>query len=342
MTGIAKEQHLFDCRNMFGWKFEGPEFLQIRRGFFPTQAYYLLRRLFSPHGVSTPVHCMDGTPTNLMLPWAASAIKQLHRGHEPPKIIVVLRDPVERAISDYRYEVARNKETRSFKDALEAEAHEDAWFWEGGTWSQCVANGSLKPLWEHERLGSDVGSRMPDEHAYRRRGNYMEHLLPYYEAFGKENITVVSLDELSSDPLGTVNNVLTWLSLPSLLELDAEKKNVTQTGKSTCAIAEDDKRRLAQYYAPGLAALQKELQFRDARTWLQKWFPNDSHLVPDDITSTASTAEITSDNVEPEAEPSEAVEDSSPVSNQSGKSKQTQSPAMYSTAPSTPELRNII
>lgn len=335
LSGIAKEQHLFDCRNIFGWKFEGPEFLKIRRGFFPTSARYVLRRLFSPHGISTPVHCVDGTPTNLMLPWAASAIKQLHSGYQPPKIIVLLRDPVERAVSDYRYEVARSKETRSFHDALEAEVNEDAWFWEGGTWSQCVASASLKPMWEHERLRPDVSSRMPDEHAYRRRGNYLEHLQPYYDAFGAENITVISTDELSSDPHSTVNKILIWLDLPPLQALDAERKNVTRNDKSTITISDDETRRLAQYYAPGLAALHKQLQFPYARIWLQKWFMNDSRSLQADTTPEAGPSEGP-EPAEPEAEPGEMPRCSS------GESVQKESPAMYSTAPSTPELRKIM
>jgi uncharacterized membrane protein YfcA len=352
LSGIAKEQHLFDCRNIFGWKFEDPDFLSIKRGFFPTSAHYFFRRLFSPHGVSTPVHCVDGTPTNLMLPWAASAIKQLHKGHQPPKIVVVLRDPVERAVSDYRYEVVRNKETRSFEDALEAEVHEDAWFWEGETWSQCVASESLKPMWEHERLGPDIGSRMPDEHAYRRRGNYLEHLRPYYQAFGSENITLVSVDELSSDPLGTVNNILTWLSLPPLQALDAEKKNVTPNEKSPRPIPADVMRRLAQNYAPGLAALQDELQFRHAKIWRQKWSMNDSQSTVSQSTGITPEAQLSEDSPhlsedsepeEPEAEPADPAGDPEETERTpSGKSEQRQSPAMYSTAPSTPELRNIM
>lgn len=344
LSGIAKEQHLFDCRNIFGWKLDGPEFLKIKRGFFPTSAEYLLRRLFSPHGISTPVHCVDGTPTNLMLPWAASAIKQLHSGYHQPKIIVVLRDPVERAISDYRYEVARNKETRSFKDALEAEAREDAWFWEGGMWSQCVAGASLKPMWEHERLHTGVDSRMPDEHAYRRRGNYLEHLQPYYEAFGSENIMVVSLDELSADPHCTVNNILSWLGLPALQALDAERKNVTRNDKSTSAIADDDTRRLAQYYAPGLAALHEKLGFRYARKWMQKWSTNDNQSLRAGIIQ----EEAASEGSEPEAEPAEPAEMAEPIESStspqelSGEFVEKQSPAMYSTAPSTPELRKIM
>jgi hypothetical protein len=347
---------------MFGWKFEDPDFLSVKRGFFPTWADYFFRRLFSPHGISTPVHCVDGTPTNLMLPWAASAIKQLHKGHQPPKIVVVLRDPVERAVSDYRYEVARNKETRSFEDALEAEVHEDAWFWEGGTWSQCVASGSLKPMWEHERLGHDIGSRMPDEHAYRRRGNYLEHLRPYYQAFGSENVTLVSVDELSADPLGTVNNILAWLSLPPMQALDADKKNVTRNDNKS-PIAADEMRHLAQYYAPGLAALQDELHFRYAKVWRQKWSMNDSqstvsqstgitpeaqhsedspHLSEDSPHLSEDSPHLSEDS-EPEAEPADPAEDQEETErNPSGKSEQRQSPAMHSTAPSTPELRNIM
>lgn len=90
-----------------------------------------------------------------------------------PHVVVVLRDPVQRAVSHWRFSTDNGLETRDLETALRADLVEEQ------PWDP--ARSSVSPF------------------AYLRRGRYVDHLAPWLATFGGD-VHVVLLEELLADP----------------------------------------------------------------------------------------------------------------------------------------------
>jgi hypothetical protein len=106
------------------------------------------------------------------------------------RLVVLLRDPVERAHSHWRHQVRLGVEQLAFADAVEAEA---------------------------ERLSApdaDVGLFSPlREFSYVHRGRYGEQLARWIDAVGRERLLVLRSDDLFTRPGPTYAAVLRFLDL---------------------------------------------------------------------------------------------------------------------------------
>ena len=101
----AKASHYFDANFSKGWSWY--------RAHFPLQRWMDRER-----AAGRPVVVGEASPYYCFHPLALDRIA----ARVPDvKLIIVLRDPVERAWSHYSYEVARGNEDLSFADALDAE-----------------------------------------------------------------------------------------------------------------------------------------------------------------------------------------------------------------------------
>lgn len=112
------------------------------------------------------------------------------------RLIVLVRDPVERAYSHYRHEVALGRESLAFEDALDREEER--------------LDGEL------ERMGADPRyfSHAWWKHTYLARGRYAEQLERWLARFPSERLLVVSNDELAARPGETYGRVLAFLGVP--------------------------------------------------------------------------------------------------------------------------------
>jgi hypothetical protein len=112
------------------------------------------------------------------------------------KIIVLLRDPAERAFSHYRDEVKNGHETLPFASAIAAEAHR------------------LAP--ELARMAADPHyySFVHEHLAYLSWGHYAEHLNRWLACFAREQFLVLSSEALFTDPSATLRRVTDFLGLP--------------------------------------------------------------------------------------------------------------------------------
>ena len=90
-----------------------------------------------------------------------------------PEVVVLLRHPVRRAVSHWRFSTANGLETRDLEDALLADLHDDQ-------------------AWDPQR--SSVSP-----FAYLRRGRYAEQLVPWTATF-PATTHVLFLEELLTDP----------------------------------------------------------------------------------------------------------------------------------------------
>lgn len=101
--------------------------------------------------------------------YSKDAISEIKKVNPGMKIIMVLRDPVERAYSDYWHRVRTGVENLEFIDALEA-----------------------------ERKRIKEGARF--ELHYASYGLYSEKVKGYMDAFGKDNVAVFTYEDLKSRP----------------------------------------------------------------------------------------------------------------------------------------------
>jgi hypothetical protein len=112
------------------------------------------------------------------------------------RLIVLLRAPADRAYSHYPHEVALGREPLSFEDALAA---------------------------EDERLRGEIGRLRADprafssawwDHAYASRGLYADQLECWLEFFPREQLLILTTDELGQSPAETYASVLSFLGAP--------------------------------------------------------------------------------------------------------------------------------
>jgi len=131
------------------------------------------------------------------------------------KIIVLLRDPVERAFSHYKHIVAHKTETLSFKDALAAED-------------------------ERIRRELDDETRSPDapmgkhllRFSLRRRGHYKEQLARWLEHYDGSRVLVADADGFFSNPAALFDRVLSFVGLPSWMPSEFKNYSYTDQGEA--------------------------------------------------------------------------------------------------------------
>ncbi|HEY2129198.1 MAG TPA: sulfotransferase [Streptosporangiaceae bacterium] len=158
------------------------------------QGHFPLRSRAARAARATPV-TFESSPYYMFHPLAAERISRDLPG---VRLLVLLRDPVERAYSAHAHELARGYETEPFERALELEASRLAG--------------------EAERIMADPSyrSHSHQHHAYRTRGQYIEQLERLEKLFGRDRIHVVDSSDFFTDPAPVYAAVLDFLGLPFL------------------------------------------------------------------------------------------------------------------------------
>ena len=109
------------------------------------------------------------------------------------RLVALVRNPVDRALSHYHHEVALGREPLSFEDALAAEEE--------------------RLRGEVERMVADPGYFSAEwwSHTYKARGRYAEQLERWLAVFPHEQLLVLPSDDLAADPARTHARVLEFL-----------------------------------------------------------------------------------------------------------------------------------
>jgi hypothetical protein len=158
------------------------------QGHFPLRARAALTRRATGEEPLT----FESSPYYMFHPLAAERISV-----ELPdvKLLVLVRDPVERAYSAYAHELARGYETESFERALTLE-------------DERLAG-------QAERIISQPGyqSHGHQHQAYLTRGHYADQLERLDKLFGPERVHVVDSGQFFNDPEPVYDAVLEFLGL---------------------------------------------------------------------------------------------------------------------------------
>lgn len=200
------------------------------QGHFPTAA--LLRK--RTRGVTGDPITFEASGYYMFHPRVA---ERMARRLPDVRILAMLRDPVERAYSAHKHELARGYETEPFERALELE------------------DGRLAG--EVERMLADPGyhSFSHRHHAYVRRGQYAEQLLRLHEFFPPERIHVIESESFFTAPETTYPAVLDFLELSPVLPARFDHWN----GRPGSPLPEATRTRLREHFESHDQALARLL-----------------------------------------------------------------------------------
>ena len=149
----------------------------------------------------------------------------------------MLRDPVERAWSAYKHELARGFETESFERALELE------------------DARVQPDLDQMLADPSYAGRSHRHHSYRRRGQYAEQVQRLVDLLGRDRVHVVDSARFFSTPQEEFARVTDFLGLARHDGIAFDRWNA-RPGSDLPPAAE---RRLREALAPHDAALERLL-----------------------------------------------------------------------------------
>jgi hypothetical protein len=144
------------------------------------------------------------------------------------KLIVLLRNPVDRAYSQYQHEASLKYETLPFEEALDQEPRR----LEG----------------EREKMLIDEGydSYSYRHHSYLSRGVYADQLAIWMKLFSREQMLILQSEDFFNRPSSVFQKVLQFLDLPPCELREYKTYNAREYSTMNAAT----RRRLNDYFEP--------------------------------------------------------------------------------------------
>tara|TARA_B100001540_G_scaffold126815_1_gene113093 strand:- start:1025 stop:1852 length:828 start_codon:yes stop_codon:yes gene_type:complete len=145
--------------------------------------------------------CLTGEDTPFYF-WNKDAIKRISELIPNCKIIMIFRNPVDRAYSNYQLGKRENKEDLSFEKTIEIEKQ--------------IINKGTKNL------------NFSEPRTYLIKSLYSLQLKNWLKSFSKDQLYFLSTEQLSSKPNETMSGIFNFLGLPrhTLSEFKKEKKAI--------------------------------------------------------------------------------------------------------------------
>lgn len=168
----------------------------------------------------------EATPTYIYHPLAPKRVKDLVQNM---KLIVILRNPVERAFSHYSMEVRHGNENLTFEDAIEQEEKR------------------LEGEFEKMQNDENYFSKKYEIYSYLSCGIYVNQLERWLKYFSRNQILVINSDDFKVNLNSTFNKVFEFLNLSKW-----EIKDYKEWEKSvyTEKINPDTRKKLVEYFKP--------------------------------------------------------------------------------------------
>jgi hypothetical protein len=213
----VKEVHFFDLRFHRG--------LDWYRAQFPIQ-----RRARNGGPDHHPIQTGEASPYYMFHPHAMSRIKT---ALPDVKLIAMLRNPVERAYSQYQHELRHGRETLSFEDAIAREPER--------------LRGERERMLQDERYNSFAHRRQ----AYLARGIYVDQLRRLRESFDRRQLLVLKSEDYFAAPHATLERVFEFLELPPWQPQWFARRNVGTYAPIDAQL----RQRLVDYFVPHNARL---------------------------------------------------------------------------------------
>lgn len=155
------------------------------------------------------------------------------------KLIILLRNPVDRAYSQYHHAVELGYETHpSFEEAIEGEEERTA--------------KERKKILQDENYYSELYKHL----SYLTRGIYVDQLQAWMELFPREQFLILKSEDFYANPATTFKQVLAFLNLPEAAP-QVKQSDYKQYYHNTYASQMDAalRQRLSEYFQPHNARL---------------------------------------------------------------------------------------
>lgn len=212
----VKEPHFFDREKIFTDK--EPDYSKYHK-------YFHLCGNKKAVGESTPIYIY----------WK-EAIPRIWQYNPQMKLIILLRNPIERAYSHWNMERVRGKELLAFGDAIRNEI---------------------------ERCRE----ALPNQHriySYVSRGFYVEQLRRILDYFPRDNVFIAKSEQLKNSALETMNNIFRFLNLSTITDLEHKCVHASEYLQN---MEEEDKLYLRAIYEYEIKALERLLGW-ELSEWL--------------------------------------------------------------------------
>ena len=185
--------------------------VQMTTPVFPEPKFFLVNELYNrgfeyylkTWFLNTPKHIIAGEKSTNYLesPHVPGRIYQ----HLPTvKLIFILRDPVDRAFSNYLWSRMNGLEDKDFETALALEDERDQHVIEKYKYSR--------------------------PHDYFHRGLYAQHLTPFYKIFPTEQILCVRFEDIHNSPETVYTIICRFLNIASRPQEATQLGTINQTG----------------------------------------------------------------------------------------------------------------
>ncbi len=190
------------------------------RGHFPNS----LRTWLAQRSNGRPLFIGEASPSYVFHPLAPERVREVV---PDVRLIVLLRNPIDRAYSHYQHEVALGREPLPFEKALDAEEE--------------------RMRGEVERMTADPSYFSYEwwNYTYAARGRYAEQLERWFAVFPREQLLVVSSADLDDRPGETYGEILAFIGVAPH-ELDSYPRLFR---REYSAMGPETRERLAAYYA---------------------------------------------------------------------------------------------
>lgn len=149
-------------------------------------------------GANSSQLCGEASPSYLFYTDSAQRIKD---ANADAKIIIMLRNPIDRAFSLYQHKVRDLREKFSFEEALEMEESRELEGWE---WS-----------W-----------------LYKKSGLYAAQVNTYVNTFAPDKLMVVLYEDFKTNGEEEVKRILKFLSVESSIQVNMVRSNVSGNSRS--------------------------------------------------------------------------------------------------------------
>lgn len=170
--------------------------------------------------------CGEGSPYYMFHPYTP---ERIHSTLPNARIIMLLREPITRSVSQYYHEVAKRRETLSLEEALAAEPQRTA--------------GEL------ERMSTPTYLPFRHEHfSYIAKSTYADQVQRYFDVFPRDQVMVIQSERFFRDTAAVVREVFSFLRIdPSFVPPDLAPANVSTRKKES--LLPETRQRLERYFA---------------------------------------------------------------------------------------------
>ena len=223
---LIQHPRIISERNVHFFEYMQTNSIEWYRAHFPTKAYKNFKKLTVG----------EQTATYLFHPLIP---KRIHTTIPNAKLIVVLRNPVDRAYSNYTHQVREGIEKRTFEEAIKSELKR----------IEICKNNS-----EYKINNDDFSNHVI--FSYLRHGIYVDFIKAWMEFFTKEQFLILPTYDLNNNRAKFLKQVFDYLNVQNFEIKDVERQNVGEYKK----LDKSMRKFLVDYYRPHNERLFKSLE----------------------------------------------------------------------------------